>query len=213
VSDLRDGLAHVLWIGGAPRVGKTTLSRLLAGKYDLKLYNLDWHQVREHRDRGGPAMRWWDERTLDGLWVDSTPAELLERSIAAWNEGFELVIQDLLALPPFRTIVAEGPGALPRLVAPLIRDRSQAIFLVPTLAVWEGVLAGRGAVGADRTRDPARGRLNLRERDARFEAAIAGWCDELGLRWVRLDGGLSLDASLALIEEHFGPHLPKELNV
>lgn len=84
----RERLRHVLWIGGGTRAGKTTLSRILAGKYDLRLYNLDRHHVREHCLRAGPAMRWWDERTIDERWIAPTGAELLERSVAAWEEGF-----------------------------------------------------------------------------------------------------------------------------
>src|SRR5437773_5002709 len=52
---MRARLAHVLWIGGGPQAGKTTLSRLLAGKWDLKIYNLDWHAVRDHDRRDGAA--------------------------------------------------------------------------------------------------------------------------------------------------------------
>jgi len=37
--------------------GKTALSRFLAGKYDFRIYNLNWHYGTEDRFRTGPAVR------------------------------------------------------------------------------------------------------------------------------------------------------------
>jgi adenylylsulfate kinase-like enzyme len=65
VDDVRKRLSHVLWIGGGPCVGKTTLARLLAGKYDLKIYNLDWHAVREHTLRPGTAAAAFARLSMD----------------------------------------------------------------------------------------------------------------------------------------------------
>ena len=42
---------------------------------------------------------------------------------------------------------------------------------------------------------------------------IVSSCAELGLRCERLDGSLDLDASLALVEDHFRDHLPTTPNV
>jgi uridine kinase len=49
MKSVAEQLAYVLWIGGGPCAGKTTLSRLLAGKYDFRIYNLDWHYTLEDR--------------------------------------------------------------------------------------------------------------------------------------------------------------------
>src|SRR5206468_4110854 len=81
VDDLRQRLSHVLWIGGGPQAGKTTLSRLLAGKWDLKIYNLDWHAVRDHDLRGGAASAAFARLSMDERWVAPSPVDLLERSI------------------------------------------------------------------------------------------------------------------------------------
>ena len=219
MSDIRDELAHVLWIGGGPRVGKTTLARLLAGKWDLKVYNLDWHQVREHRERRVDESREWDDLSPDERWVIPSSAELAERDAASWTRGFPLVLDDLRSLPRIRTVLAEGPGAFPWCVAPLIRVPTQAIFLLPSGEFRDAVLARRVRdVAPERridgqTGDPERARRNLRERDLLLIEQIRSSCDSLGLRWVQIDGSLDLDDSLALIESHFGPHLPRDPNV
>jgi hypothetical protein len=217
VNDLRERLSHVLWIGGGPQVGKTTLSRLLAGKWDLKLYNLDWHAVREHRLRRGPLASAFQRMSMDERWALPTPDELVARSIAIWQEGFALVLEDLLALPRSRTIVAEGPGAFPWCVAPVITSAHQALFLTPTTEWREAVATRRW--GPDRSGtfsgivERARAVANVISRDALLDTRIVSSCAALGLRCERLDGSLDLDDSLALMEDHFRDHLPTTPNV
>ena len=193
------------------------MSRLLAGKWDLKIYNLDWHAVREHDLRGGAASAAFACLSMDDRWVAPSPVDLLERSIAVWQEGFALVLEDLLALPRSRTIVAEGPGAFPWCVAPLLSSARQAIFLVPTRERRDAVASRRWGIG-QRERFPGivereRALTNVGARDALLDARIVSSCAELGLRCERVDGSLDLDDSLALLEEQFREHLPATPNV
>jgi hypothetical protein len=218
VDDLRARLSHVLWIGGGPQAGKTTLSRLLAGKYDLAIYNLDWHGAREHGSRApGPAAAAFAALTMDQRWVAPDVPHLVERAVAVWSELFALVVEDLLARPGNRTIVAEGPGALPWCVAPLLGSTRQAIFLVPTPERREVVAARRWGTG-QRGRFPGiveheRALINVSARDALLDARIVSSCEDLALRCHLADGSVDLDASLELLEEHFRPLLPEALNV
>lgn len=215
---MRGRLSHVLWIGGGPQAGKTTLSRLLAGKYDLAIYNLDWHGAREHGSRApGPAAAAFAALTMDQRWAAPDVPHLVERAVAVWSELFALVVEDLLARPRSRTIVAEGPGALPWCVAPLLKSPRQALFLTPT-SEWREKVATR-RWGADRSGtfsgivDRARALANVKARDALLDARITSSCAELGLRCERVDGSLDLDDSLALLEDHFREHLPATPNV
>ncbi len=215
---MRAHLAHVLWIGGGPQAGKTTLSRLLAGKWDLKIYNLDWHAVREHAGGPGTAVAEFQRLSMDERWAVPGTVHLLERSVAIWEDGFALVLADLLALPDSRLIVAEGPGAFPWCVAPLLSSPRQAIFLVPTRERREIVAARRWGGGGQPERFPGivereRALVNVSARDALLDARIVSSCRELGLRCERFDGSLDLDASLELLEAHFAPLLPHTPNV
>jgi len=193
------------------------LSRLLAGKWDLKIYNLDWHAVREHAGRPGTAVAAFQGLSMDERWAVPSADQLLERSVTIWQDGFTLVLDDLLALPDSRTIVAEGPGAFPWCVAPLLSSARQAIFLVPTRERRDIVAARRWGSG-QLERFPGiiereRALTNVSARDALLDARIVSSCAELGLRCERLDGSLDLDDSLALVEDHFREHLPVTPNV
>jgi hypothetical protein len=217
VRDLRAALSHVLWIGGGPQARKTTLSRLLAGKWDLKIYNLDWHGARDHERRPTPAIAAFQRLSMDERWALPDVAHLVARSIALWEGGFELVIEDLLALPRSRTIIAEGPGAFPWCVAPLLTSPTQALFLVPTREQRDVAAARRWGPGqverfpgiVDRERALAK----LRQRDALLDERIFASCLELGLRDERMDGSRDLDGNLALLEEQFWSYLPPTPNV
>ena len=218
MTDVRDSLAHVLWIGGGPQVGKTTLSRLLAGTYDLKIYNLDSHDVREERRRAAGVTAAFVRLSMNERWARPDPHALVERSLAIWAEFFAFTVEDLLAGPRSRPVLAEGPGALPWLVAPLIRSPRQAIFLVPSAAVRERVAERRYGPGQTQRfgpelQDRERALANVRARDAIIDERIAASCADLGLRCERIDGSLDLDASLALLEDHFRPNLPGSYNV
>lgn len=121
-------------------------------------------------------------------------------------------------MPDARPIVAEGPSLFPWRVAPVVRSSRQAIFLLPTPQWRDRVLARRQRDAAgqrfeDQTSDPERARWNVRQREVLIGERIAAACEELELHCLRMDGSLDLDASLALLEEHFRPHLPDTLNV
>jgi hypothetical protein len=217
MTDVRDALAHVLWIGGGPQAGKSTLARLLAGKWDLRIYNLDWHAVREHAERPTPLLREFIALSMDQRWAEPAVDDLTERSIRMWEAGFELVVDDLLRIPATRPVVAEGPGAFPWCVAPLLRSPRQAIFLVPTperRVVVAERRWGRGQVErfpgiVDRETALA----NVAGRDQIIDARVVASCVDLGLRCERVDGSRDLDASVALLEDQFAPYLPAVPNV
>jgi len=65
-------LSEIFWLGGMSGVGKTTAARALARRHDLRLYSFDAHQF-EHASRLPP-----ETRTLDEIWVDTTPEELAD---------------------------------------------------------------------------------------------------------------------------------------
>jgi shikimate kinase len=126
-----------LFIGGGPGAGKTSISRALAYRWDLQLYNVD-HRTYEHANRlGRPPPDW-----------SRSPAELVEDFVEASHRRWPLVLEDLAALPESPAVIAEGPFFLPELVP----AESQSVFLVPSAAQIRRVRAERGSrpVVADR---------------------------------------------------------------
>ena len=217
MDDVREQLSHILWIGGGPGAGKTTLARELARTYRLRIYSLDQRGADDHRLRPGGVPAGWDDLSMDARWLGPSPEALFDRMIAVWTARWRYVIDDLLELPADRPIIAEGPGALPWCVAPVIRSPRQAIFLVPIPERREALLARRhrdapGDRLERRTSDPERAGRNLEERDARIARRIVASCHDLGLRFERLEATRDLGESLSLLVAHFGPYVPAELD-
>jgi adenylylsulfate kinase-like enzyme len=50
MADLKDQLAHILWMGGSPCSGKTSIADLLADQYSLVVYHVD-EMFDEHQRR------------------------------------------------------------------------------------------------------------------------------------------------------------------
>ena len=203
----REALAHVLWLGGTPCSGKTSVARRLADSYALRLYHYDRHE-RAHAALGHPerhpAMREYAAMTPDQRWVLRPVAEMVRAMAAAWAERFEMVIDDLLALPGAAPVLAEGPGLLPECVAPLLASPRQAIWLVPTEAFKRATQPTRGAAPMDRTSDPQRAYRNLIALDLQLAVDVKRRAGELGLTVLDVDGTRSIDEVAAAVARHFG---------
>ena len=131
-------LANVLFIGGGPGAGKTSISRALAYRWDLQLYNVD-HRTWDHFHRlGGPEPDW-----------TRTPEQLVEDFVAASHRRWPLVLEDLAALPDSPAAIVEGPFVLPELVP----AGSPAVFLVPSDPQIRRVRGERGSLPVVADRD------------------------------------------------------------
>ena len=189
-------MQHVLWIGGAPGSGKTTVASRIARRHGLRLYSADT-RTWEHRDRalraGHPAARRWEEMSAAGRWVTATPAEMLEMSLH--RERGPMVVDDLRRLPTSPLIVAEGSTLSPAVVSSGIADASRAVWLIPAPGFARARLEER-----ELRAGPLRLYLTLAEeieREVREHAAPI----------LTVDGSRGIDETVAAVEELFAAAL------
>jgi hypothetical protein len=138
-------LRHVLWIGGPPGGGKSSVATRIARRYGLRWYGADTRTWR-HRDRalraGNEAARRWEAMTPEQRWARSTPQEMLEGSLH--RERGPMVIDDLRALPGSPLVVAEGSTLPAWALSSGIAERSRAVWLLPTRQFQQATLTDRG---------------------------------------------------------------------
>ncbi|WP_181763882.1 hypothetical protein [Streptomyces albidus (ex Kaewkla and Franco 2022)] len=182
----------VLWLGGPPGAGKTSVARLIARRRGLRWYNSDAH-TWEHRDRavadGHPGALRWERMTHEERWAEGT-GELLSMSLH--HERGQMIADDLRALPARPLTVAEGSPVTPAVMA--APDR--ALWLLPTPELQHARLIEQGL-------SPDGGFFRLYralfdEIEAKVEAS--------GAAKLTVDGSLSVAETVAEVERRFaGP--------
>lgn len=189
-------LRHVLWIGGPPSVGKTTVATALARRYGLRLYSADT-RTWEHRDRalaaGSAAAHRWEALNPAQRWEQSTPAEMLAMSLH--RERGPMVLDDLGSLPVSPLVVAEGSTLPAYAVAAGIADRSRARWLLPTGPFQRAQLAARGLPAGQA--ELYRGLANV----------IAAQAREHGVPVLRVDSSSGIAATRRAVEQAFASAL------
>jgi 2-phosphoglycerate kinase len=199
-------LRHVRWIGGGSGAGKSTIARRLAADYGLHLYSCDPMQA-EHTRRSNPAnhplLHDFLAMDMDERWVNRPPAVMAKTFHGFQGEGFDLILEDLLALPEAPPILAEGYKLLPQLVSPLLTGPNQAVWLVPTPQFRRAALEMRGSTWdiPRQTSNPERALSNLLARDELFSDEVIKQAAALQLRVIEVDGSLGVDEAMQRVAE------------
>jgi hypothetical protein len=203
--DLTGPLLHVLWIGGPPCSGKTSIARSLAAKHDLRVYRSD-AQTWKHHDaavaRGFPAAARWEEMTADEHWLGELEA-MVELSVAVNEERCRLMVEDVEALPAAPLIVAEGTPLFPSLVGELLADRDHGVWLLPTPAFQRARLEERPRTTFEGASDPIRALENRIQRELRVGELIEEEANGRGLHVLCVDETRDLAAVTAAVEAVF----------
>lgn len=195
--DIKAQLGHVRWIGGGSGGGKSTVAERLAVAHGLRLYHTEPFSKYSNRLRAedAPLLHAFAEMDMDERWVNRSPQVMYETFHGFSGETFGLVVEDLLDLGNGTPVLAEGFVLLPRLVAPLLTDQHQAVWLLPTPEFRRAAFDHRGSTWtiANKTSDPDAALANLLARDQLFTEEVRRQAAALNLPSVEVDGSLIVD--------------------
>jgi adenylate kinase family enzyme len=211
-------LPHVLWIGGSPCSGKSTIGHTIAQTYVFLDYHLDaWskHHFARRVAAGDAEATTFLKMSMDQRWIERPVEVLVQETITSWSRNFHMVIEDLWTLPKENFIVAEG-NFFPECVAPYLSSPHQAIWLVPTDSFceqgrrrrWDELTQRQLRHGVyDEGSDPEKRRRNIIARDCQLARYVKQQAAELHLPVYEVDGSRSREEMTELVERHFEPYL------
>jgi 2-phosphoglycerate kinase len=206
-------LQHVRWIGGGSGAGKSTVARQLAADHGLRLYRTD-DTIAEHARRSRstytPLLDAFLAMDMDERWANRSPEVMLKTFPWFAGEGFDLIMEDLLALAENPLVLAEGFRLLPRLVAPLLSRPNQAVWLVPTPAFRRAAFDSRESTWEipTKTSKPERALSNLLVHDHLFTQEVVKEASALQLRVIEVDGTVSVNEMIGHVANHLDLSAP-----
>lgn len=207
MTDLRAELKNVLWIGGSPCAGKSSISEILADSFDFDVYHVDEAfevHIQNLEPISHPSLINWCASSWNERWMKPND-KLVEEVIACYREHFSFVLADILAAPKQKPLLVEGTALLPEQVSALLPKPNQAIWIVPTADFQRTHYAKRdwirGIVEQCDNADTAF--QNWMERDTRFAEWVAAAAKSLNLKVLKVDGKRTISENVQSVARHF----------
>jgi hypothetical protein len=206
-SDSERKLEHVFWLGGSPCAGKTSISEILASRFDLAVYRVD-EAFEAHAQRFDPvlhpALTKWYASSWNQRWMQPIDG-LVQDVIACYGEHFMLVLEDIRSLPHHKPLLVEGTALLPRQVASVLAERHRAIWVVPTADFQREHYSKREWVCEILAQcDNSEAAFhNWMKRDVEFAHWVAAEVNALGLEVLQVDGKHTVEDNAMRVATHY----------
>ena len=179
----------MLWLGGPPGTGKTTVASIVARRHGLRPYSADtrtWQQRDRAQAAGNAAGARWEALTPQAR-REQLDDELIAQSLH--RERSTMVVDDLLRLPDSPLILAEGAVIRP-----------------------QDIPAGAAAVWLTADAETVRRRVGGRDgsRNHLYELLVEVIAADVGAaRAPTIDARADLAATVAAVEAFFAPLLAR----
>jgi hypothetical protein len=196
-------------MGGSPCSGKSSMTALLAERYDLRVYAVDatlGKHVPQLSPMRHPMLYKWYNTPWNDLWMQP-PDVLLAEVIGAYGEHCSLVIEDIAALPADRPLLVEGTCLLPACVIPHLASPRHGLWVVPTEEFQRVQYPRRGAWVQgilQQCADPEAVLGNWMDRDVAFARWVAAEAGTRGLEVMTVDGSRTIAQGADAVAAHFG---------
>lgn len=208
MSPVKEQLAKILWIGGSPCSGKSTIADWLAKRHGLTVYRCDdayYQHANLITPERQPTFFRLAHASCDQLWMRPIEQQVSEE-LELYRGEFPLILADLKAMPAGSPIVAEGAALLPELLAGINIESRRAVWVVPTEPFQRDHYVNRAWRHdvLERCTDKERAWQNWMARDAGFATSVAHDTRTRKYRILTVDGTRTIGDMAHSIETHFG---------
>ena len=208
-SDLKQNLAHVLWMGGSPCSGKSSIAETVANRYGLALYRCDdafWEHTKRVDPGRHPTLHKLNQMTWNEIWMRPVDVQIADET-RCYHEEFEMILEDLSAYPRSTPVLAEGAALLPDMVSGLLPGDHRAIWIVPTAAFQRAHYTPEQRPFMKdilkQCQDATQALQNWMDRDAGFAKQVSTRVRELGLGLITVDGERTIEKNAEMVANHF----------
>jgi len=207
MSDSERNLENVYWLGGSPCAGKSSISEIIASRFDLDVYCVDeafaihaqcFDPIRH------PALTKWLASSGNQRWMQPVDS-LVQEVITCYQEHFTLVLEDIFSLPKRKPLLVEGTALLPRQLAGVLSCQSRAIWAIPTADFQTANYSKRewALEVVAQCSNPEEAFHNWMERDIRFAQWIEAQVSATHLSLLRVDGNRTMEQNAEAVARHF----------
>ena len=201
-------LSNAYFIGGSPCSGKSTLSNLLAERYNFVYYKIDDYE-QEHINKSDskkhPIMHKWKEPIWDEIWMRPVDIQVKEE-FKFYIERFEMILSDLKQFSEEDIIIMEGAALLPELIKKIDVDVNRIIYMIPSKKFQIEYYSKRDFIKGIlfECSKPEKAFINWMERDHRFGEKVKEQAEKLGYKVIYVDGEKTIEDNFDLVSKHFG---------
>ena len=196
------------FIGGSPCSGKSTITEILAKKYDLYYFKVD-DFLDKYIDMGASEGRPVCSRikcmTPEETWMRD-PMVQCQEELSWYREVFDYVCEEINQIQNARGIIAEGAAYLPDLMKAINVPHNQYLSITPTKTFQVAHYSQREWVPyvLQDCSDKEKAFENWMERDALFAKDVQLQCKEAGYFSLVNNGEMVIDELVEMVERHFG---------
>jgi hypothetical protein len=200
---------RVYWLSGSPCGGKTTVSDILAKRFNWNVYHVDeqWdsHKARANLEQH-PLYHSITRVTGDDLWL--RPLEEQIRTEPKFvEEAFSLILEDVERIlnQDKRPLIVDA-SVVPSSIEAMIPSKNHIFYLIPSEQFQREQYVLRPSIKSTlaKTTNPELAWSNWMARDAAYARWLEGQVMKYGLSYLVVDGSLPLKETIAMVASHYG---------
>jgi hypothetical protein len=199
---------RVYWLSGSPCGGKTTVSNVLAKRYDWNVYHVDEHWDN-HKERATaenhPTYIAITRVTGDELWLRPLDEQIRTEPIFV-KEAFPLILEDIeqLLAKDTRPLIVDA-SVVPSSVQSILPSKNHIFYLIPSEHFQREQYALRPSIKHTlaKTSDVELAWSNWMARDAAYARWLEVQVKAADLDYLKVSGAMSLTDTVNMIADHY----------